>query len=178
MKLTRMTQFYDSVTPANIPAAAYAALYADGAYAAPARDVSRFAGVQWITVTGKTQSAGITAYEPGNPVYSDGGALLAWVVSRVAAGWQPVVYCDRSDLPKAVEALGSSAAHVWWWVPTLDNTPWTAQALVADVGVAEVTTSSLWACQYAGGLSAPYNVSLLYGSWSLALRLIRKETTS
>lgn len=163
-----MTDFYDSVSPEKIPAGAYACLYADGDYAAPASAASRFAGVQWITVTGETATAGLADYEPGNPVYGTSGRLLEWSETRIAAKYVPVVYCDRSNLPGAISALGSVADEVWWWVPTLDNRQWTQAELIANIALPQVNSRSLWACQYAGGTTAAYDASILYTSWSLA----------
>lgn len=147
------TLFYDAVTPANIPAGSDACLYYDGDYAATPEDAKRFKQVRWITVLGDFYDCGIADYEAGNEVYSQPGALRDWVQGRIQAGHRARVYCNRASLP-IVRTLLSGIDTYQVWVSTLDgdhlNPTWTA---------------GLWAVQYAGGPTAAYDTSVLYGTW-------------
>ena len=84
-----MDLFYDSVTPANIPAGSKACLYADGLYKAPLSAAKRFSAVRWITVYGGVTAAkyaGCADFETGNPVYANPTALRDWVMGRTSKG--------------------------------------------------------------------------------------------
>jgi hypothetical protein len=145
------TVFYDSTTPGHIPAGADACLYRDGKYAATKAEAARFGRVHWITITGDP-SCGIVDYEPGNPVYTEPGKLREYVEARHAAGHRARVYTDRYDLPKVRQLLIGLSYLVW--VSTLDG-----NKLHAD------WATGLWAVQYAGGPHAPFDESVLYGTW-------------
>jgi hypothetical protein len=143
---------YDAVIPGNIPAGASACLYYDGDWPATQAEAARFAAVRWITVTGDYAHCGIADYEKGNAVFSQDGALRAWVTGRRSMGKRARVYCDRSNYPEVQELL---VGTVWeLWVATLDG-----QVLTA------AWAPNLWAVQYAGGQGAPFDVSVLYGTW-------------
>ena len=76
------------------------------------------------------------------------------------------IYCDRADVPRAQAQVGH-LKNVCWWLATLDNRRWTAQELAADVeryGVA-LPLETIWANQYAGGMAAAYDTSVLLGAW-------------
>lgn len=141
----------DSVNPGTLPNAQYAALYADGDYAAPFTPIQRFPGVKWITVLG-SEFAQIADFEKGNSVFSVPDRLWAWAGAMNHQGTPPIVYCDRSAIPE-VESLLASQRH-YLWVATLDGNELAADAY-----------PNLWAVQYAGGGSAIYDTSIVYGPW-------------
>jgi hypothetical protein len=144
--------FYDSTQPEKIPAGAHACLYYDGIYAATAEQAKRFGAVRWITVIGDYRNCGVADYEAGNAVYDNAGALRAWVAGRHSMGTRARVYCDRSNLPKVRSELEGLDYLVW--VSTLDGDKLSAK-----------WTPGLWGVQYAGGPTAAYDTSVLYGTW-------------
>jgi hypothetical protein len=144
--------FYDSTRPALIPAGSHACLYFDGDYAATAQQAKRFAAVRWITVLGNYRDCGIADFEEGNEVYAEAGALRAWVEGRTSMHCRARVYCDRSNLPKVRGLLEGLEYLVW--LATLDG-----EKLSASY------TPGLWGVQYAGGITAAYDTSILYGTW-------------
>ena len=144
--------FYDSTRPGLIPENSHACLYFDGDYAAIADDAKRFGAVRWITVLGDYANCGIADYEAGNAVYSQPGALRAYVEGRAAIGCRARVYCDLANLPEVRELLGSLDYLVW--LATLDGNKLTS-----------AYTAGLWAVQYTGGVHADFDTSVLYGIW-------------
>jgi hypothetical protein len=146
------TTFYDSTQPAKIPAGSHACLYYDGDYAATAEQAKRFAAVRWITVTGDYKNCGIADYEAGNSVYSKPGALRAFVQGRISMGTRARVYTDLANLAKVRAELEGLEYLVW--LGTLDGNKLSASY-----------TPGLWGVQYAGGVKAAYDTSVLYGEW-------------
>jgi hypothetical protein len=144
--------FYDSTRPAEIPAGAHACLYYDGDYAATASQATRFAATRWITVLGNYRNCGIADFEAGNEVYSKAGALRAFVEGRKGMNVRARVYCSLSNLPKVRSELEGLEYLVW--LATLDGNKLSANY-----------TSGLWGVQYAGGVTAAYDSSVLYGVW-------------
>ena len=146
--------FYDSTRPELIPAGSAACLYYDGDYAAlpGAGWETRFSQLRWITVLGDWENCGIADYEAGNAVYSQPGALRDFVQGRKYHGWRARVYCDRDNLPKVRQELDGLEYLVW--LATLDGDKLSAGY-----------TPGLWGVQFAGGLSADYDTSVLYGVW-------------
>jgi hypothetical protein len=163
-----LSEFYDSARWGLIPAKADAMLYWDGRYAATAEDAKRFGKVRWITVLGgeaAAANAGAIDYENGNLAY-EGSQLRAWAAARQEMNCRARVYCNRSDLPRAIAAV-DGLSSVSYWIATLDNRKWTAADLIADILALGVTLAEgdLWAVQYAGGMTAEYDTSMLYGTW-------------
>ena len=144
--------FYDSAQPAKIPAGSHACLYYDGLYKATPAQAARFAAVRWITVLGDYANCGCADFEAGNEVYSRPGALRAWVEGRIAMKARARVYCSRSNLPVVRNHLEGLGYLVW--LATLDGDKLNAGY-----------TEGLWAVQYAGGMTAPYDTSVHYGVW-------------
>jgi hypothetical protein len=167
-----MTTFYDAAEWRNIPAHANACVYADGAYSAvPDRPevLSRFAAVRWITVLGGSDAAryaGCCDYEQGNAAFG-GTKLRDWAEQRKAMGCRARVYSDRANLSAAHAHVGD-LPNVLYWVATLDNQPWTAASLAADIhrnyGVT-IPASLIWANQNKGGQNALYDQSTLFARW-------------
>jgi hypothetical protein len=144
--------FYDSTRPAEIPAGSHACLYYDGDYAASPAQAKRFAATRWITVLGDYRNCGIADFEAGNEVYSKPGALRAFVEGRKSMNVRARVYCDLSNLQTVRSELAGLAYLVW--LSTLDG-----NKLSADY------TPGLWGVQFAGGPTAAYDTSVLYGVW-------------
>lgn len=144
--------FYDSTQPAEIPEGAHACLYFDGDYAATATQAKRFVATRWITVLGNYRNCGIADFEQGNEVYSKPGALRAFVQGRKSMNVRARVYCNRSNLPTVRSELEGLEYLVW--LSTLDGNKLSAGY-----------TPGLWGVQYAGGLTAAYDTSVLYGVW-------------
>lgn len=145
-------EFFDSTDPGKIPDGAHACLYVDGDFAASQEEAKRFAAVRWITVLGNFRDAGAADYEQGNPIYDVPGTLRLWVAGRIGMGVRARVYCDRANLPKVRSELDGLGYLVW--LATLDG-----DKLDKD------WTPGLWGVQYAGGLTADYDTSVLYGEW-------------
>jgi hypothetical protein len=150
-RVARM-DFYDSVSPEKIPAGTHACLYFDGRYAARPEAAKRFAAVRWITVLGDYRHCGIADYEQGNEVYNRAGALREYVQGRINMGTRARVYCNRSTLPRVRSVL--EGLHYLVWIGTLDGNK-----------LSPNWTSGLWGVQYAGGMTAAYDTSILYGVW-------------
>jgi hypothetical protein len=144
--------FYDSTQPQLMPAGSHACLYYDGFYAADAEQARRFAAVRWITVIGDYENCGIADFEQGNEVFSQPGALRAWVEGRKGMRVRARVYCDRANLATVRSELEGLEYLVW--LSTLDGDKLSAQY-----------TLGLWGVQYAGGPTANYDTSVLYGVW-------------
>jgi hypothetical protein len=148
-------EIYDSTRPALIPAGSHACLYWDGDYRATPAQAKRFAAVRWITVLGGKAAAAHTGcidFEKGNEAY-DPARLRAWAEERKEMGCRARVYCDRADHAAAQKAV-AGLANVCWWIATLDEDKLHA-----------TWTKNLWAVQYAGGVKASYDTSVLYGTW-------------
>jgi len=144
--------FYDSTRPELIPEGAHACLYYDGDYAATAEQAKRFSAVRWITVLGDYRNCGIADFEAGNEVYSKAGALRAFVEGRKSQRMRARVYTDLSNLPKVRADLEGLEYLVW--LATLDGNKLSAGY-----------TRGLWGVQFAGGPTAEYDTSVLYGAW-------------
>lgn len=143
--------FYDSTQPQLIPAGTHACLYGDGEYAATGFDTRRFAAVRWITVDG-SPGCGIADYEQGNPVFDNAGALRTYVERRTGGGHRARVYSDLSNLPAVRDQLKGLDYLVW--LSTLDGNK-----------LSKDWTPGLWGVQFAGGPTADYDTSVLYGVW-------------
>jgi len=154
MTATRVAgmDFYDSTQPDLIPEGTYACLYYDGDYAATAEQAKRFAAVRWITILGDYANCGIADFEQGNPVFSQPGALRAFVQGRMNMGKRARVYSDLSNLPAVRSELDGLDYLVW--LATLDGNQ-----------LSPNYTPGLWGVQYAGGPTAEYDTSILYGVW-------------
>jgi hypothetical protein len=159
-----MTEFYDSARWDLIPGHADALLYGDGLYKVTAGQARRFKAVRWITVFGDP-GCGAADYEQGNPVFGEPGALKRWVAGRKEMGCRARVYTDLSNLPAAYRAVGGSE-NVVWWIATLDGDRRTlAQTAELVKRSAPLDPKKIWALQYWGGMTAPYDKSVLYGAW-------------
>ena len=148
--------FYDSAKPGLIPPGSHALVYVDGRYAVAPSDpvLKKFAAVRGITLAENWRDAGAIDFEPGNYAYEVPGALRAYVQGRLSAGFRARVYHDRSrtaDVLARLYGLGGRYEH---WVATLDGNKLSADYL-----------PGMWGVQYAGGVTAGYDTSVLYGQW-------------
>jgi len=154
-----MTDFYDSVDIARIPAGVeWAVLYADGDYkSGPPSEVKRFPHRRWITVEGAPKCF-IADYEPGNPVYEHAGELADWARARHARRRRRVVYCDISNVKRALAELDGLAVE--WWIAHYVTVEPDQLVVAAQAGLPEAL---VWGCQW--DHQARYDRSVLYGSW-------------
>jgi hypothetical protein len=144
--------FYDSTQPELMPAGSHACLYYDGDYAATTAQAKRFAAARWITVIGDYRNCGIADFEAGNEVFSKSGALRSFVQGRINMGTRARVYTDLSNLPKVRSEC--EGLNYLVWLATLDGNK-----------LNKNYTPGLWGVQYAGGVDANYDTSVLYGTW-------------
>jgi hypothetical protein len=164
-----LTDFYDSARPGLIPAGARACLYSDGLYTPTPAQVKRLGPVRWITVLGGAAAAahaGCADFELGNAVFSVPGRLREWAAARQAMKCRARPYFSFSNA-KAVHDQLAGLDNVLYWVATLDGkrlTPAQVVARLAEYGVV-VGEEKLWAHQFQGGPTAPYDVSELYAAW-------------
>jgi hypothetical protein len=162
--------FYDAVTPANIPDGARACLYMDGEFKATAEQAKRFSAVRWITVEGGAAAAadaGAADFEPKNPVHDVPGRLREWAMARQVMNCRARVYSNRSDLP-AAHALVGDLGCVVFWVATLDNYEWPLEELAGNIGANEklaIPLERYWGAQFQGGMTAKFDLNVLYGQW-------------
>jgi hypothetical protein len=147
---------YDSTKVHLLPASAHVLVYVDGRYAVSPADpaLKRFAAVRWITVTGNWRDAGAADFERGNAIYAEPSALREWVQGRASINTRARVYHDRADTGLVRSRLFGLEAHYEHWIATLDGDKLSPGYL-----------PNMWAVQYAGGVTANYDTSVLYGIW-------------
>jgi hypothetical protein len=148
--------FYDSTKPALFPHGSHVLVYVDGRFAVSPGDpvLKNFAAVRWITVIGNWEDAGAADYESGNHIYAAPGALRTWVQGRASRGLRARVYHNRGDEGRVKAELFGLEGHYEHWVATLDGNKLSASYL-----------PKMWGVQYAGGVTANYDTSILYGEW-------------
>jgi hypothetical protein len=130
-------QIWDSVTPSSLPSGKAAAVYANGAYAASAGQVTGHKSLLWIDTNGSKPGANVLDVEPGDA--TPAGAA-AWAQQRLVkhphsvaiiytmqSSWQ-AVKDHVSHLPKAQQhnvrywiADPTGVDHI---VPGADATQW------------------------------------------------------
>jgi hypothetical protein len=123
---TKPYLIYDSVTPGALPSGQASAVYADGAYAASASQVSGHHSVLWIDTNGSDPNANVLDVEPGDA--TPAGAAT-WVQAHL--GKQPhsvaIVYTMRSDWSAVQSAIGGlpswEQSHVRYWIADPTGTP-------------------------------------------------------
>jgi hypothetical protein len=123
---TQPYTMYDSVTPSSLPANQAAAVYADGAYAASASQVSGHHSVLWIDANGSDPNANVLDVEPGDA--TPAGAAT-WVQAHL--GKQPhsvaIIYTMRSDWSAVQDAVGGlpswEQSHVRYWIADPTGVP-------------------------------------------------------
>lgn len=142
--------FYDSAEPRNVPSGVHAAVYINGRFAWPESQVKRMARVFRITIEGGAQwakHARCIDIERGDATPE---SAMSFLEERTKHYGDATAYCDRSTRPE-VESLCRRAGildKVRFWIATLDGTQ--------DV-------QGAWAVQYAGGIHAAVDLSVLHG---------------
>ncbi len=146
---------YDAVTPSQIPAGAQMVLYyANGRYAWSAADLARFPNAVKgsISVTASDLGPQILDVENGDATPEQG---LEWVRAKRARGEDPSVYASISTWDDALVPLfaraGEPLPHAWKAGYRNPPAPYMAAGAVAT--------------QYMGGMTAPYDVSLVAAYW-------------
>jgi hypothetical protein len=137
-------QIWDSVTPSSLPSGKPAAVYANGAYATSASQVSGHKSVLWIDTNGSNPGANVLDVEPGDATPA---AAAAWAQQRLVhhpdqvaiiytmlSSWQ-AVKDHVAHLPKAQQdnvrywiADPTGVDHIvpgadatqWYWGPSTD----------------------------------------------------------
>jgi hypothetical protein len=128
---------YDSVTPGSIPHGKFAAVYANGAYKASAKQMAGHKWVLWIDTNGSNPSAHVLDVEPGDATPA---TAAAWVHQRLTKHPNSVaiIYTMRSawqDVKDNVAHLPKSMQDkVRYWIadptgvehniPGADATQW------------------------------------------------------
>jgi len=119
-------EFYDSVTPSQIPAGHPVATYADGPYAAQQSQVSGKQAL-WIDTNGSDPGrASVLDVEPGDATPAQ---AAQWVQQRETQhpGQIAVVYTMMSDWGAAQQAISAlphaMQANVRWWIADPTGTP-------------------------------------------------------
>jgi hypothetical protein len=111
--------FYDSTTPAEIPAHQEIAVYANGEYAAQPSSVGDSSQVIWIDVEGNDVDATALDVEPGDAAPAD---VAGWVERRLQAHPDAlaIVYTMRSEWDAAKASVATlpawMQARVRWWI--------------------------------------------------------------
>jgi hypothetical protein len=117
---------YDSVTPGSLPSSQPAAVYADGAYAASASEVSGHHSVLWIDTNGSDPNANALDVEPGDATPA---SAAQWVQAHLSK--QPhsvaIIYTMRSDWSAVQSAVGGlpswEQSHVRYWIADPTGVP-------------------------------------------------------
>jgi hypothetical protein len=144
-----MIHFYDATSPENIPSGVYGAVYINGLYAWSPREVDRMARVFRITVNPDpkwAEYARCIDVEQGDAWPPE--HAIPFLTARHRRNGDATVYCNRSTLANLRPTLERAGIPVLYWVATLDGTQ---------------NVPGAWAVQYQGGMSAPYDVSVLHG---------------
>jgi hypothetical protein len=140
----RPYHIWDSVTPSALPAGHTFAAYANGAYAASARQIGHHKSVLWIDTNGTNPSANVLDVEPGDATPA---RAAAWAQQRLArhpgsvaiiytmlSSWQQVK-SHVAHLPKAQQdnvrywiadptgtdhIVPGASATQWYWGTNID----------------------------------------------------------
>lgn len=168
-----MSQCYDAAEWQNLPPESQVMLYADGDYAVPKDAPVRLnaSGVRYITVTGDYRGCGAIDWEAGNPCFN-AASLRGYVRGRRAKNVVARVYVDRANASEALFYLTdyghgdlTQYAKLVWWISTLDNIQWNADALAAELAAnwdAPIPAAKLWGNQFATGA---YDTSNVFGNF-------------
>jgi hypothetical protein len=141
--------FYDATEPANVPSGVHAAVYINGRYAWPEEEIRRMSRIFRISVNPDPKWAEFARcidVEQGDawPV----SAAIPFLAARWRRNGDATAYCNRSTLPTLQALVERAGIRVLYWVATLDGT---------------MSVPGAWAVQYQGGMTAPYDLSILYG---------------
>lgn len=145
-----MIHFRDSASPENIPSGSYAAVYINGRFTWSQRDRERMAKIFCVSVQRDAfwaKFARCIDVEKEAALPED---VPGFIAERRAHGFNDAtVYVNRSNIDAVkAEVEQHHLAPPFYWVATLDGTQHFEGA---------------WAVQYAGGVNAPFDVSVLHG---------------
>ena len=119
-------RIYDSVTPGTIPSGEVAAVYANGAYATSAAQVTGHHSVLWIDTDGSDPGANVLDVEPGD---ASPAAAAKWVRQRLTAHSDTVaiVYTMMSDWQQVKHEIAALPAamrsKVRYWIADPTGVP-------------------------------------------------------
>jgi hypothetical protein len=148
--MTQQLHFYDASNSRNVPSGVHAAVYINGNFAWPESEIKRMAKVFRISVFGHGDAwrhARCVDIESGDATPE---SALPFLIERTKHFGDATAYCNRSTRPQ-VQQLCERAGilhAVRFWIATLDGTQ---------------NVPGAWAVQYAGGLHAAVDVSVLHG---------------
>jgi hypothetical protein len=118
-------QFYDSVTPSEIPAGHEVATYATGPFAVSSSQVQG-RNVLWIDTQGTDPNANVLDVEPGDATPQ---MAASWAQARLDAHPDALacIYTMQSDWSAAQSAISTlpswMQSHVRWWIADPTGTP-------------------------------------------------------
>jgi hypothetical protein len=141
--------FYDATEPANVPSGVYAAVYVNGTYVWREEEAKRMSHIFRISVNPDPYWADYARcidVEQGDawPV----SAAIPFLQARHRRNGDATAYCNRSTLPALRALVDRAGIPVLYWIATLDGTQ---------------NVPGAWAVQYQGGMTAPYDLSILHG---------------
>ena len=156
--------FYDAADWKNIPSGAMAAVYADGLFACPPAQTTRFRATRWITVLGGTDAAkyaGCLDWEKGNAAFT-GTELRDWAAGRKAMNCLARIYVDLANLEQAHKDV-DGLDNVRWWLASWGEKRTAAELAAAAGGL--IKADVIWAQQYQGDTTGGVDLSVLLGTW-------------
>jgi len=167
------TEIFDSTRWGLIPEGASALLYADGRFVAPKSAAARFGRVRWITVMGTpgaARYAGVADYEQGNPIFT-GRSLVTWAQTRLQMNCRARVYTNLTNFRAAYSQV-HNLPNVRYHIATLNDTEVDHELTAAQLtqmikekwGIT-IDQEWIWAHQWWGGPTAPFDKSRLLGTW-------------
>jgi hypothetical protein len=140
--------FYDATEPRNVPSGVHAAVYVNGLYAWPQHDIDRMGAVFRITVKSGAEwaaKARCIDIEAGDATPA---SAMSFLIERHKRFGDATAYCNRSTWPAVKTLVQRAGISVFYWIATLDGTQ---------------TVPGAWAVQYYGGMTSPYDLSVLHG---------------
>lgn len=151
--------FYDAASPHAVPSGVYAAVYVNG-FKWPEADVQRMRRVIRVSVEREAswaRHARVIDVESGAALPED---VVPFLHERLSLGHHDgTAYVNRSNILDVHERVvherertGNDHFLCRYWMATLDGSQPT-----------EYDRLHLWAVQYHGGMSAAYDLSVLYG---------------
>lgn len=147
-----MVHFYDAANSHNVPSGVYAAIPADGAFAWRETEIRRMEKVFMYTVLG---GVGAARYARGIDIEQGDRAnnpdeYMPFLIERTRTHGDATPYCNRSTHSSVAAACERAGilSKVHFWIATLDGT---------------MDFPGAWAVQYHGGMTAPFDLSVLHG---------------
>lgn len=148
--MTQHLHFYDSANSHNVPSGVHAAVYVNGHFAWSESEIKRMAKVFRIVVFGgaaEAHKARCIDIETGDA--TPAGAM-PFLIERTKHYGDATAYCNRSTRPEVQRQCERAGilSKVRFWIATLDGTQ---------------NVPGAWAVQYAGGIHAAVDISVLHG---------------